>query len=30
VVWLASDQAAYVTATTCFVDGGIMQSSPGL
>jgi glucose 1-dehydrogenase len=30
VAWLASDQAAYVTATTCFVDGGIMQSSPGL
>jgi glucose 1-dehydrogenase len=30
VAWLASDQAGYVTATTCFVDGGIMQSSPGL
>jgi glucose 1-dehydrogenase len=30
VVWLASDQASYVTATTYFVDGGIMQSSPGL
>lgn len=30
VVWLASDQASYVTATTFFVDGGIMQSSPGL
>jgi glucose 1-dehydrogenase len=30
VAWLASDEAAYVTATTYFVDGGIMQSSPGL
>jgi glucose 1-dehydrogenase len=30
VVWLASDQASYVAATTIFVDGGIMQSSPGL
>jgi glucose 1-dehydrogenase len=30
VVWLASDEAGYVTATTYFVDGGIMQSSPGL
>ena len=30
VAWLASDQAGYVTATTCFVDGGIMQSGPGL
>ena len=30
VAWLASDQAGYVTATTYFVDGGIMQSSPGL
>lgn len=30
VVWLASDQASYVTATTYFLDGGIMQSSPGL
>ena len=30
VVWLASDQASYVTATTFFVDGGMMQSSPGL
>ena len=30
VTWLASDQAGYVTATTYFVDGGIMQSSPGL
>lgn len=30
VAWLASDQASYVTATTYFVDGGIMQSSPGL
>ena len=30
VAWLASCDAGYVTATTFFVDGGIMQSSPGL
>lgn len=30
VVFLASDQAAYVTATTVFLDGGIMQGSVGL
>jgi glucose 1-dehydrogenase len=30
VAFLASDDAAYLTATTVFVDGGIMQSSPGL
>ena len=30
VAWLASSEAGYVTATTYFVDGGIMQSSPGL
>ncbi len=30
VAWLASDKAAYITATTYFIDGGIMQSSPGL
>ena len=30
VAFLASDAASYVTATTYFVDGGIMQSSPGL
>jgi glucose 1-dehydrogenase len=30
VVWLASDEASYVTATTIFVDGGMMQFSPGL
>ncbi len=30
VAWLASDESGYVTATTFFVDGGIMQSSPGL
>ena len=30
VVWLASDEANYVTATTFVVDGGMMQYSPGL
>jgi glucose 1-dehydrogenase len=30
VAFLASDSASYVTATTIFADGGIMQSSPGL
>jgi glucose 1-dehydrogenase len=30
VVWLASDQASYATATTYFMDGGIMQGSVGL
>jgi glucose 1-dehydrogenase len=30
VAFLASDGASYVTATTLFADGGIMQSSPGL
>ncbi|HKS90998.1 MAG TPA: glucose 1-dehydrogenase [Tepidiformaceae bacterium] len=30
VAWLASDQASYGTATTYFVDGGIMQGSVGL
>jgi glucose 1-dehydrogenase len=30
VVFLASDGASYITATTIFADGGIMQSSPGL
>jgi glucose 1-dehydrogenase len=29
-VFLASDQAAYATATTVFLDGGIMQASLGL
>jgi glucose 1-dehydrogenase len=30
VALLAGDAASYVTATTVFVDGGLMQSSPGL
>ncbi len=30
VVFLARDGASYVTATTVFADGGIMQGSPGL
>jgi glucose 1-dehydrogenase len=30
VGFLASDGASYMTATTIFADGGIMQSSPGL
>ena len=30
VVFLADDGASYLTATTVFADGGIMQSSPGL
>jgi glucose 1-dehydrogenase len=30
VVWLASDQSAYVTSTTYFIDGAIMQNSVGL
>ncbi len=30
VTWLASDQASYTTATTYFIDGGIMQGSVGL
>ena len=30
VTWLASDQAGYATAATFMLDGGIMQSSPGL
>jgi glucose 1-dehydrogenase len=30
VVWLASDQASYGTATTYFVDGGLMEGSVGL
>ncbi|MFN2168999.1 MAG: SDR family oxidoreductase [Anaerolineae bacterium] len=30
VAWLAADQAGYVTATTYFIDGGIMQSGAGL
>jgi glucose 1-dehydrogenase len=30
VAFLCGDGASYLTATTVFVDGGIMQSSPGL
>jgi glucose 1-dehydrogenase len=30
VAFLACDSASYLTATTLFVDGGIMHSSPGL
>jgi glucose 1-dehydrogenase len=30
VAFLAGDGASYMAATTVFVDGGIMQSSPGL
>jgi len=30
VAFLASDEADYITATTLFVDGGIMQQSPGM
>ena len=30
VAFLAGDGASYMTATTIFTDGGIMQSSPGL
>jgi glucose 1-dehydrogenase len=30
VVFLAGPGASYLTATTIFADGGIMQSSPGL
>jgi glucose 1-dehydrogenase len=30
VAFLASDGASYISSTTIFADGGIMQSSPGL
>ena len=30
VAFLAGEGASYLTATTIFADGGIMQSSPGL
>jgi glucose 1-dehydrogenase len=30
VAFVASNAASYMTATSIFADGGIMQSSPGL
>ena len=30
IVFVASDAASYLTATTVFADGGIMMQSPGL
>src|ERR1019366_3217296 len=30
VAFLASDGASYMTSTTVFADGGLMQQSPGL
>jgi glucose 1-dehydrogenase len=30
VAFLVGQGASYITGTTIFVDGGIMQSSPGL
>jgi glucose 1-dehydrogenase len=30
VAFLAGETASYMTATTLFADGGLMQSSPGL
>jgi glucose 1-dehydrogenase len=30
VAFLADDAASYITATTVFTDGGMMQQSPGL
>ena len=30
VAFLADDGASYMTATTVFADGGLMQGSPGL
>jgi glucose 1-dehydrogenase len=30
VAFLAGDGASYITATTIFADGGLMESSPGL
>jgi glucose 1-dehydrogenase len=30
IVWLSSDEAVYMNATTVFIDGGLMQGSLGL
>jgi glucose 1-dehydrogenase len=30
IAFIAGDGSSYVTATTFFADGGLMQSSPGL
>jgi len=30
VVWLASDQSSYATATTFFIDGGLMQANSAI